>query len=95
MIVDVQNDFVDGKLGTQEAINMIPNLKEKIKNFDGEIIYTMDTHDDNYLNTQEGRKLPIKHCIKGTDAWKIRECNLGVPVARTEEIKTAATPVRS
>ena len=73
VVIDVQNDFVDGKLGTQEAINMIPKLKEKIKNFDGEIIYTMDTHDDNYLNTQEGRKLPIKHCIKGTDAWKIRE----------------------
>ena len=73
VVIDVQNDFVDGRLGTKEAIDMIPSLKEKIKNFDGEIIYTMDTHDDNYLNTQEGRKLPVKHCIKGSNGWEIRE----------------------
>lgn len=73
VVVDIQNDFVDGRLGTKEAMKIIPYVKEKIENFDGEVVYTMDTHDENYLHTQEGRNLPLKHCIKGTDGWKIKE----------------------
>lgn len=73
VVIDVQNDFIDGSLGTLEAVNIIPYVKEKIKKFSGEIIYTMDTHNKNYLETQEGKNLPILHCIKNTEGWKIRE----------------------
>lgn len=73
VVVDIQNDFVDGRLGTKEAMKIIPYVKEKIENFDGEVVYTMDTHDENYLHTQEGRNLPLKHCIKGTYGWEIKE----------------------
>lgn len=73
VIVDVQNDFVDGSLGTQEAVNVIPNLVEKIKNWDGDIIVTKDTHAENYLETTEGKKLPVKHCIEGTDGHCINK----------------------
>jgi len=71
IIVDVQNDFVDGALGTNEAVNMIPNLVEKIKTWDGDIICTRDTHFDNYMETKEGKHLPVVHCIEGTDGHKI------------------------
>ena len=73
VVVDIQNDFVDGSLGTKEAENIIPYVKNKIENFVGEIIFTMDSHDENYLKTQEGKNLPIPHCIKNTEGWKIRE----------------------
>lgn len=71
IIVDVQNDFVDGALGTKEAVAMIPNLVEKIKGWDGDIICTRDTHFDNYMETKEGKHLPVTHCIYGTDGHKI------------------------
>lgn len=73
VIVDVQNDFVDGSLGTQEAVNIIPNLIEKIKAWDGDIIVTKDTHAENYLETAEGKKLPVEHCIDGTDGHGINK----------------------
>lgn len=73
VIVDVQNDFVDGSLGTQEAVNIIPNLIDKIKNWDGDIIVTKDTHGDNYLETAEGKKLPVEHCIDGTEGHNINK----------------------
>ena len=66
IVVDMQKDFVDGALGTKEAAAIIPKVCDKIKNFDGEIIVTLDTHTENYLNTAEGKALPIAHCIKGT-----------------------------
>ena len=66
IIVDMQKDFVDGALGTAEAQAIVPTVKEKIENFKGEIIFTKDTHTENYLDTQEGRNLPVPHCIKGT-----------------------------
>lgn len=69
IIVDMQNDFVTGSLGTKEAQEIIPNITEKIKNWRGDIIATKDTHDSNYLRTLEGKMLPVKHCIKGTDGW--------------------------
>ncbi len=73
VVVDIQNDFVDGALGTPEAVSIVDNAVEKIKAFDGEIIVTFDTHSDDYLNTSEGEKLPVEHCIKGTDGWKLNE----------------------
>ena len=71
VVVDIQNDFVDGALGTPEAVAIIDNAVEKIKTFDGEIIVTFDTHTEDYLKTSEGEKLPVEHCIKGTDGWKL------------------------
>lgn len=69
IVVDMQKDFVDGSLGTDEAVNIIPKLVKKIEDFDGEMIATLDTHYDDYLDTLEGKNLPIMHCIKGTDGW--------------------------
>ncbi len=71
IIVDVQNDFVDGSLGTQEAQAMIPMLLEKVRTFDGTIWMTQDTHPKNYLSLQEGKFLPVEHCIENTEGWEI------------------------
>ena len=71
VVVDMQNDFIDGSLGTKEAVEIVPSVKEKIENFDGKVIFTRDTHFDNYLETQEGTLLPVKHCIKDTNGWQI------------------------
>ena len=71
--VDLQKDFVDGSLGTKEAIAIILAAAEKIRSFDGEIFVTLDTHGENYLNTAEGRKLPVIHCVKGSDGWQLNE----------------------
>ena len=74
IVVDVQNDFVNGSLGSEEAQAIIPNVKKKIEEYcnrGDQIIFTRDTHYDDYLNTQEGRKLPVKHCIYGSKGWKI------------------------
>ncbi|MDO4313708.1 MAG: cysteine hydrolase [Eubacteriales bacterium] len=72
LVIDMQNDFIDGALGTKEAEAIVPKVVEKIKGFDGRILATRDTHEENYLETQEGRKLPVKHCIRGTEGWEIR-----------------------
>lgn len=72
VVVDMQNDFIDGALGTSEAQAIVSKVEEKIRNFDGEIYYTRDTHQENYLDTMEGRNLPVKHCIEYTDGWKIK-----------------------
>lgn len=69
VVVDMQNDFVDGALGTREAAAIVPKVVEKINSFDGSIAVTHDTHYDDYLNTQEGRHLPDAHCISGTPGW--------------------------
>ena len=73
VVVDMQNDFVDGALGSAEAVAIVPNVVDKIKNFDGEIFVTLDTHFDNYMSTQEGKHLPVPHCIKGTKGWEIAD----------------------
>lgn len=73
VVVDMQKDFVDGALGTEEAKSIVPYVAEKIESFDGEIFVTYDTHFENYTDTAEGRKLPVPHCIKGTDGWKLDE----------------------
>ena len=71
IVVDMQNDFVDGALGSSEAVEIVDDVVEKIRGFDGEIFVTLDTHEEDYLETLEGRNLPVEHCIKGTDGWKL------------------------
>lgn len=71
VVVDMQKDFVDGALGSGDAVAIVPRVVEKIKSFDGEIFVTLDTHFDNYPETAEGKKLPVLHCIKGTDGWQL------------------------
>lgn len=72
LVIDMQNDFIDGALGTAEAVAIVPAVKAKIEAFEGKVVYTRDTHFENYMETQEGRNLPVPHCIKDTDGWQIR-----------------------
>ena len=72
--VDLQNDFIDGALGTKEAEAIVDNAVAKIKSYNGEddiVIATMDTHQENYMDTAEGHHLPVVHCIDGTKGWEI------------------------
>lgn len=71
VVVDMQKDFVDGSLGTKEAVAIVPNVVQKIKNFDGNFAVTHDTHSADYLETQEGKNLPVIHCIDGTNGWNL------------------------
>ena len=71
VVVDMQNDFIDGSLGTEEARNIVEPVCEKIIEFGGQIFVTQDTHSDNYLETLEGRHLPVEHCIANTEGWLI------------------------
>ena len=73
IVVDMQNDLIDGALGTKEADAIVPKVEEKIRNFDGEVFFTRDTHETYYLETQEGKNLPVKHCIRDTEGWQIRK----------------------
>ena len=83
IVVDMQKDFIDGALGSKEAVAIVENVKNKIAQYQengDEIIFTRDTHQTDYLNTNEGKNLPVEHCIQGTDGWKIQE-GLEVPGA--------------
>ena len=71
IVVDMQKDFIDGALGSAEAVTIVPAAVRKITDFDGEIFVTLDTHFENYMDTAEGKKLPVPHCIKGTDGWQL------------------------
>nr|MBQ8252564.1 cysteine hydrolase [Lachnospiraceae bacterium] len=74
IVVDMQKDFIDGALGTKEAIEIVPNVVQKIQEYvqqGDKIIFTKDTHYEGYLETQEGKNLPVEHCIKGTDGHEI------------------------
>ena len=71
IVVDMQNDFISGSLGSEDAKGIVNNVKEKIKNFNGKVIFTRDTHYENYLETQEGKNLPVKHCVINTKGWEI------------------------
>ncbi|MBQ1966406.1 MAG: cysteine hydrolase [Clostridia bacterium] len=75
-VIDMQNDFIDGALGTKEAEAIVENVKAKIelyrKNGDT-VIFTRDTHSEDYMNTQEGKNLPVPHCIKGSKGWEVSE----------------------
>lgn len=69
VVVDMQNDFIDGSLGTKEAQDIVPNVLKKIEGWEGPVFATKDIHHQNYLQTQEGKKLAVEHCIKGTKGW--------------------------
>ena len=71
IVVDMQNDFIDGALGTAEAVAIVPKVVEKVRDFKGTVIFTRDTHGENYMQTQEGRNLPVPHCIKGSRGWEV------------------------
>ncbi|MCD8146663.1 MAG: cysteine hydrolase [Clostridiales bacterium] len=86
ILVDVQNDFVDGALGTAEAQEMLPRLVEKVRHFDGTLLVTKDTHDADYLDTQEGRNLPVPHCIKGAEGWQLAPSLLALPAVRQAKV---------
>ncbi len=73
VVIDMQNDFVDGALGTKEAVSIVNNVVDKINNFDGEIFATFDTHFENYMDTSEGKNLPVVHCVKNTQGWMLNE----------------------
>ncbi len=71
VVVDMQNDFVTGALANTEAQKIVGDINDYVKNFDGEVVFTRDTHQPNYMETQEGSKLPVVHCIEGTEGWQI------------------------
>lgn len=73
ILVDVQNDFISGVLGTKEAQEAVPKIVEKLKNWDGDVICTKDTHESDYLNTLEGKNLPVPHCVLGTEGHDINK----------------------
>ncbi len=71
VVVDMQKDFINGALGSPAAEAIIPEMVKMLDSWDGDLIFTRDTHFDNYMETQEGKNLPVPHCIKGTDGWEI------------------------
>ncbi|MBR7098895.1 MAG: cysteine hydrolase [Clostridia bacterium] len=71
IVVDMQTDFINGALGTKEAEAILPRVRERIERFEGEVIFTRDTHEESYLTTQEGRVLPVEHCVKDRSGWQI------------------------
>ena len=71
IVVDMQNDFISGSLGTREAEAIVGRVVKKVRSFDGPVIFTRDTHTEHYPETAEGRKLPISHCIRGTQGWEL------------------------
>lgn len=71
VVIDMQNDFIDEALGTKEAVWIVEPVAAYIRAFEGQVVYTRDTHEANYLSTQEGRNLPVEHCIRGTHGWEI------------------------
>ena len=73
VVIDMQHDFVDGSLGSPQARAIVDNVRQKIASFDGPVIFTRDTHDTDYLESQEGRHLPVVHCVKDTIGWQIME----------------------
>lgn len=83
IVVDMQKDFVDGALGTPEAVAIVPAVCERIRTFEGEIIVTYDTHPVSYLDTAEGKKLPVTHCVKDTDGWQL-DANVASALAERE-----------
>lgn len=77
IVVDMQNDFVDGALGTPEAVKIVGPVADKIRAHQGPVVFTRDTHRENYPDTQEGKNLPVVHCVKGTHGWQLNpEINL-------------------
>lgn len=76
IVIDMQNDFIDGSLGTKEAVAIVPAVIEKIKAYEAaenDVVFTQDTHFDNYLETLEGKNLPVEHCKRGTEGWELKK----------------------
>lgn len=73
VVVDMQNDFIDGSLGTREALVIVPYVAEKIRGFDGIVIATRDTHGPDYPESEEGKNLPVIHCVRNTEGWQLRK----------------------
>ena len=73
IVVDMQNDFIDGALANPSAKAIVDKVAQAIEYFNGDVIFTKDTHYENYLSTQEGKKLPYVHCVKGTNGWFLPE----------------------
>ena len=71
LVVDMQNDFITGTLANEDAQKIVPIIADYLKSWDGAIIFTRDTHDSDYLQTMEGKKLPIPHCLRDTEGWQI------------------------
>lgn len=71
IVVDMQNDFIDGSLGSHEAVTIVEPVRRMAASWDGPVVFTKDTHGADYMNTQEGRKLPVSHCIRGTKGWEL------------------------
>ncbi len=90
VVVDMQKDFIDGALGTAEAQNIVKNAVNKIESSNAEILVTFDTHSENYLESAEGKKLPVSHCIKGTDGWAL---NREIADALSEKEYTAVEKI--
>ncbi len=89
VVVDMQNDFIDGSLGTLEALAIVPKVVKKIRQYQeagDDVIFTMDTHQKDYLDTPEGKKLPVVHCVKGTDGWKLNREIDGFAGRRFEKV---------
>ena len=86
IVIDMQNDFIDGAFGTKEAVAIVPKVAEKIAKWrseGGEVVFTRDTHQKEYLQTQEGKNLPVVHCVEGTDGWQISK---DLPVSDDDKI---------
>lgn len=73
IIVDMQKDFVAGALGTEEAQRILPAVVEKARTFEGQVIFTRDTHQSDYMETQEGKFLPVPHCVQGSEGWQLAD----------------------
>lgn len=82
IVVDMQNDFIDGALGSPHAAAIVPLVKQRIETFEGKIIYTRDTHGEDYLQTREGKYLPVPHCVRGTVGWEIHPALRDLPADR-------------
>lgn len=73
IVIDMQKDFITGSLGTEQAQAILPRVLEKVRHFEGKVLFTKDTHTEDYLNTREGRNLPVRHCIRGEEGWELEE----------------------
>ena len=88
LVIDMQNDFIDGALGTPEACAILPRVREKIASFNGKVFYTRDTHGEDYMQTREGKNLPVPHCIRGTEGWQISSALADLPTNGTVDKPT-------
>lgn len=91
IVVDMQNDFITASLGTEEAQKIVAPILHKLKNYQGNIIFTLDTHTEDYLSTEEGKMLPIKHCIAGTHGWQLIEELLPIQTKRNAAVYQKTT----